>query len=421
MDNNQEKTVFWKPVIGFEKWELSSDKVVRNKESLELKAPRYINGIPYDYSFRVNGKNKSRNIKMLMYENFPELEEKIDGEIFKEIKSPDYAVSNKGRAKNVTTNTILSPSKIPAGYLRISLTINGKESLHLVHRLVAEAFIPNPDNKPEVNHLGAKDDNRVEMLEWATASEQGIHCAKFIRKRDFTGITRIDPITNEILQTYKTYEEVTADGYNAKCVGEFISGKKFTITGAYKGFKWAKILDDIIIKKEYDETLYKSEKFINLKDCKNLLVNIYVMYAVSNMARVKNILTGKFLKIDSHYRVELALNNKSKKFKIHCLMMLAFDIPNPENKPEVDHIDSDVSNNNLENLRWATRIENMNNEATRNKIDAQIEVTYPDKHKETIRGGVNVAKKLDISASTVKKYLASGESYLGYTFVKLNK
>lgn len=62
------------------------------------------------------------------------------------------------------------------GYHAVNLIINGKERMFKVYRLVAEAFIPNPDNKPEVNHLdGDKDNNSVENLEWVTPKENIQH------------------------------------------------------------------------------------------------------------------------------------------------------------------------------------------------------------------------------------------------------
>lgn len=91
-----------------------------------------------------------------------------------EIKGfPNYEVSTQGIVRNKVTGRIVKPSKTRNGYLKVNLYVNGKSSSKLLHRLVAETFIPNTWDKPTVDHIdGDKENNYVENLRWATQYEQ---------------------------------------------------------------------------------------------------------------------------------------------------------------------------------------------------------------------------------------------------------
>lgn len=118
-----------------------------------------------------------------------------------------YEVSDQGRVRSLDHNSIipangpsarciragrvLKPSTDYKGYLRVRLyTPEGPRNVR-VHRIVAEAFIPNPDNKPQINHInGVKTDNSVKNLEWVTQSENQRHCFDVLHQTAKGGMTR---------------------------------------------------------------------------------------------------------------------------------------------------------------------------------------------------------------------------------------
>ena len=92
-------------------------------------------------------------------------------EIWKPIDGFDgYEVSNYGKVKG--KRSLLSPSGGSTGYFHVTLFKNGVRHTRLVHRLVAYAFVPNPDNLPIVNHLDEnRANNRADNLQWTTQSQ----------------------------------------------------------------------------------------------------------------------------------------------------------------------------------------------------------------------------------------------------------
>ena len=93
-----------------------------------------------------------------------------------EIRSLDRYVNNRN---SFVVGRIMHLSMGPSGYLQVGLCKNGKRKNFKVHKIVAKVFIPNPDNKPYVNHInGIKTDNRKENLEWVTAQENTDHAIR---------------------------------------------------------------------------------------------------------------------------------------------------------------------------------------------------------------------------------------------------
>ena len=113
---------------------------------------------------------------------YPFTLEDLPGEEWKDIEgyNGDYQVSTFGRVKSFKQGkTMIRKPQLRRGYLGVNLFIDGKMKEIGVHVLVAQAFIPNPEQKPEVNHIvGCKFNCHVSNLEWATSSENKRHAVK---------------------------------------------------------------------------------------------------------------------------------------------------------------------------------------------------------------------------------------------------
>lgn len=120
----------------------------------------------------------------------------LPNEHWKDIKDYEglYQISDYGRVKSLERfnrrNIMVKEKNLRAGknsehYYIVVLSKNGKHETKKVHRLVAEAFIPNPENKPEVNHIKPvtknKCINRIDNLEWNTSKENSQHSMKLNR------------------------------------------------------------------------------------------------------------------------------------------------------------------------------------------------------------------------------------------------
>ena len=157
-----------------------------------------------------------------------------------------YKITTDGRVYSVRKKNWLLPSH-SHGYMIVNLWKDKKSIPRKVHRLVAEAFIPNPYNKPQVNHLDERrDNNRVENLEWATA-EENINWGTRTERETKTKRAKAKSIlqltkSGELVKEWEcTKEAVLALGYKTNKIGDCCKGIRKT----FMGFKW-RYKDDII-------------------------------------------------------------------------------------------------------------------------------------------------------------------------------
>ncbi len=144
----------------------------------------------------------------------------------------DYLITEEGDVYSRKFGKLKKMKQRTERYKAINLWNNGKEKAHYVHRLVAETYIPNPDNLPEVNHKDEdKTNNNVANLEWSTHADNVQH-----------SLAR-----SYIVENVRTGERQTIFNLRAFCrdTGLNRSCLKDTLTGAYSQHKGYKLIERI--------------------------------------------------------------------------------------------------------------------------------------------------------------------------------
>ena len=164
-------------------------------------------------------------------------------EIFKDIKDYEglYQVTNFGNVwslnyRNTGRAELMTPVEDTYGYLHVELWKNGGRKKCKVHRLVAQTFIPNPDNLPQVNHIDEdKTNNRVENLEWKTPKGNMNHGTRNerIAKALSKPVLQLS-LSGELIREWPSISECGRNGFDIGNICECCNGKRKT----HKGFLW---------------------------------------------------------------------------------------------------------------------------------------------------------------------------------------
>lgn len=270
--------------------------------------------------------------------------------IFLEGEETPFMITKNGMLYREDTNNWYKPFE-SCGYLSYHLKWKNKTYPRRIHRLVAEAYIPNPENKPFVHHKDHdRFNNSVENLEWATVQEN-----------NFDKLNR-QP------QAPIDYE-------------------KYDLTKE----EWKQYLD--------------------------------TSFYVSNMGRVKNVLTKNILKgnirENGYLRVGLRINKKLVSFNVHNLVWLVW---NGKQKGVINHINGDKLDNRLSNLEDISQSENLLKACYETYTKATMRVGQYNDNGELLnsfKSQKQAEKALRLSGGSISRAIASGKKTGGYYWKKI--
>lgn len=177
------------------------------------------------------------------------------------LEHPNYEVNSKGEIRHKIRKHILKPRSNKGGYMYVNFKINGKNTNFAVHRIVANAFLPNPNGYTEVNHKDYdKTNNCIENLEWVSSSINKKHAFLKQENRDSRakGVNQFSKDGKFI----KTFSSITEAAKEMNCCVSAISNCCLGRTKTSQGFRWSFI--------EGSTTKYERKPISSAQDSKKL-------------------------------------------------------------------------------------------------------------------------------------------------------
>ena len=322
----------------------------------------------------------------------------------------NYEVSSFGNIKNTKSNRILKAYN-RGGYYCVGLSKKGKLNTYDVHRIVAQTFIQNLENKPQVNHKDKNSlKNNINNLEWVTNKENSIHRSSGVKQttNQNVEIYRINPTTNEKLEKYNSIEEGAKWVISQNLSSNLNSAKSSiscSIRGIYRssfGFKWEKIEEINLENEEWREILINNQKMEG--------------YYVSSLGRFKNKKNIIMNDYNPHHTGYIYVRVNIIKYALHRIVAQTF-IHNLDNKPFVNHIDGNKTNNSLCNLEWVTCSENNlhNHKIGLTKGNKRKIIQYDLQMQEIKKFDAikDASKELNICYSSIKAVLCKKQNKAG--------
>lgn len=296
--------------------------------------------------------------------------------------APGYEISDRGSIRN-RKGKMLRPGRTPSGYLAYSFTTGPKQSVTLrVHRVVAEAFIPNPENKAFVDHIdGQRDNNLAPNLMWVTPSENS---KKAVRRGGWGRKVVQLSMEGAFLRTWDSAVQASAaTGAQRSIIANCCQGT--TRNRSSGGYKWA-----------YADEYFPPDPLEEWRQVQCSGID----WEVSSHGRVKTQIFGG-ITLGTLIGGYMTIKDKRRgvSIAVHRLVATAFCPKERECQSVVNHKDGIKTNNTASNLEWATQKENMQHASdaslikrrvtpVRQHFDGGTDVDYPSIAEAARRTGI---------------------------------